>query len=91
MPHYQAYVLDDAGSAPGPAYHLVCDTDDEAIKRARRLVGCGLLRCGTLIGWCSDLKVAGRGQPMRTVRRDRREFTLYSPICETMSDAPQNC
>ena len=58
MSHYQAYVLNDAGSAPGPAYHLVCDTDDEAIERARRLVG---LRPFTL--WNADrlvLRFEGR-------------------------------
>ena len=37
--HYQAYALDDAGCPSAPAYHLVCDSDDEAIERARRLVG----------------------------------------------------
>ena len=39
MSHYQAYMLDDAGCASGPAYQLVCDSDDEAIERARRLLG----------------------------------------------------
>ena len=39
MPHYRAYLLDASGRATGPAYHLVCNSDDEAIERARRVVG----------------------------------------------------
>ena len=39
MPYYRAYVLDTSGHASGPAYHLICGSDDEAIERARRLVG----------------------------------------------------
>jgi hypothetical protein len=39
MPYYRAYVLDTSGCASGPAYHLICRGDDEAIERARRLVG----------------------------------------------------
>jgi hypothetical protein len=39
MPHYRAYLLDASGRASGPAYHLICGSDDEAIERARRLVG----------------------------------------------------
>lgn len=39
MPYYRAYLLDPSGRASGPAYHLICSTDDEAIERARRLVG----------------------------------------------------
>lgn len=39
MPYYRAYALDIFGSASGPAYHLICSCDDEAIERARRLVG----------------------------------------------------
>ncbi len=39
MPYYRAYLLDPSGRASGPAYHLICSGDDEAIERARRLVG----------------------------------------------------
>jgi hypothetical protein len=39
MPYYRAYVLDTSGRASGPAYHLICGSDDEAIVRPRRLVG----------------------------------------------------
>ena len=39
MPHYQAYVLENSGHDSAPAYQLVCESDDEAIERARRLVG----------------------------------------------------
>ena len=39
MPYYRAYLLDTSGRASGPAYHLICGSDDEAIERARRLVG----------------------------------------------------
>jgi hypothetical protein len=42
MPYYRAYVLDTSGRASGPAYHLICDSDDEAIVRARRLLGARL-------------------------------------------------
>jgi hypothetical protein len=39
MPHYQAALLDQSGHACEPTYHIVCDSDDEAIVRARRLIG----------------------------------------------------
>jgi hypothetical protein len=39
MPHYRAYLLDASGRWSGLAYHSICNTDDEAIERARRLVG----------------------------------------------------
>jgi hypothetical protein len=39
MPYYRAYLLDTSGHAYGPAYHLICDSDDEAMERARRLIG----------------------------------------------------
>ena len=39
MPHYRAYLLDGSSRAYGPAYQLVCNSDDEAMERARRLVG----------------------------------------------------
>jgi hypothetical protein len=39
MPHYRAYLLDKTGRVSGPPYQLVCDNDDDAIERARRLVG----------------------------------------------------
>jgi len=38
MPFYRAYLLDTSGRV-GPAHHLVCESDDEAIERARRRVG----------------------------------------------------
>ena len=39
MPYYRAYALDTSDSASGLADHLICSCDDEAIERARRLVG----------------------------------------------------
>ena len=39
MPYYRAHLLDTSGRASGPAYNLICSSDDEAIERARRLVG----------------------------------------------------
>ena len=32
MPYYRAYAMDTSGSASGPAYHLICSCDDEAIE-----------------------------------------------------------
>ena len=58
MPHYRAYLLDATGRASGPAYQLICSSDDEAMERARRLVGVPLFEL-----WDADrlvLRLEGR-------------------------------
>ena len=61
MPFYRAYLLDKSGRASGPAFHLICSSDDEAIERARRLVGFQLFEL-----WNVDrlvLRLEGRRGP----------------------------
>jgi len=64
MPFYRAYLLDTFGRASGPAYHLICGSDDEAIERARRLVGFQLFEL-----WNVDrLVLRLEGRRMRAAR-----------------------
>jgi hypothetical protein len=63
MPYYRAYVLDASGRASGPAYHLICSSDDEAIERARRLVGSRLFELWNVDRLVFRLK-ARRGPPI---------------------------
>jgi hypothetical protein len=66
MPYYRAYVLDTSGRASGPAYHLICGSDDEAIVRTRRLVGHQLFEL-----WNVDRLVL-RLEPRRGSSADRQ-------------------
>ena len=66
MPHYRACVLDKSGRATGPAHHLVCESDDEAIERARRRVG-----LHPFVLWNADrLVLRFEGHRMRAARRN---------------------